>query len=72
MAQYINYRLDDLLKLTRSCEISTAEIKEHYNTKYPPECGTCFFCQEKEWGKNNAEGFLLDMPKQSLWEKIVG
>jgi len=74
MAQYINYRLDDLLKLTRSCEISTAEIKEHYNTKYPPECGTCFFCQEKEWGKNNAEGFLLDMPKQkqSLWEKIFG
>ena len=71
MAQYVNYKLETLLKLTRSCEVSLFEI-EDYKTKYPPECGTCFFCQEKEWGKNNVEGFLLDIPKQSLWEKIIG
>ena len=76
MAQYVNYKLETLLKLTRSCEGDIAQFGEEYrhNRQYPPECGHCFFCQEKEWGKNNAQGFLLDLPKQkqSLWEKIFG
>ena len=62
MAQYINYGLNDLLALTRSCEGSIVEFGEEYlhNNDYPPECGTCFFCEEKTWGFNNAEGYLLE------------
>jgi len=53
MAQYINYDLGDLLKLTRSCEGDIREFGEDYkfNRLYPPECGHCFFCEEKQWGK---------------------
>jgi hypothetical protein len=62
MAQYINYGLNDLLALTRSCEGSIVEFGEEYlhNNDYPPECGKCFFCEEKTWGFNNAEGYLLE------------
>jgi hypothetical protein len=62
MAQYHNYNQWDLLKLTRSCEADVAEYGEEYryNRQYPPECGHCFFCKEKQWGLDNCKGFLLE------------
>lgn len=62
MAQYHNYNLWDLLELTRSCEADVFVFGEEYrhNGKTPPECGTCFFCKEKQWGLDNCEGFLLE------------
>ena len=62
MAQYHNYDQWDLLKLTRSCEGDIAEFGEENrrNRQYPPECGHCFFCQEKKWGLDNCNGFLLE------------
>jgi hypothetical protein len=61
MAQYQNYQLDELLALTRSCEANSFRLKNtSWNgNKYPPECGHCFFCKEKQWGKDNAAGFLM-------------
>lgn len=62
MAQYINYDLDELLQLTRSCEGDAQLFGDEYrhNGKYPPECGFCFFCEEKHWGLENSKGFLLE------------
>ena len=62
MAQYHNYDLWDMLKLTRSCEGDVHIFGEEYrhNGKYPPECGHCFFCQEKQWALDNCKGFLLE------------
>ena len=62
MAQYKNYNLQDLLKLTRSCEGDVFEFGEAYLhiPTYPPECGHCFFCQEKKWAIENCNGFLSE------------
>lgn len=62
MAQYHNYNLWDLLELTRSCEGDVRKFGFEYlhNNQTPPECGHCFFCQEKQWGLDNCKGFLLE------------
>lgn len=63
MAQYENYELYDLLKLTRSCEADTRVLGKmwlHIDDKQPPACGMCFFCKERQWGIDNMEKFLID------------
>lgn len=63
MAQYENYKLQDLLELTRSCEADTRVLGEMWLTiedQQPPACGSCFFCKERQWGINNSKKFLLD------------
>lgn len=62
MAQYKNYDLDDLLSLTRSCEADIVKLGNMWikNGLMPPVCGDCFFCQERQWGIDNSEGFLLE------------
>lgn len=63
MAQYKNFELDDLLTLTRSCEADSKVLGEMWlkiEDQQPPACGTCFFCNERQWGIDNREKFLLD------------
>lgn len=51
--QYLDYGILDLLNITRSCEGEFEELD--YTTYKPgmlvPECGTCFWCQERNWAK---------------------
>jgi hypothetical protein len=59
MKQYKNYNLEKLLEVTRSCEGDNRQYPEIFKgldyTNYSkdinvPECGKCFWCQEREWG----------------------
>lgn len=62
MAQYENFELNDLLDLTRSCEADTTVLGEmwlHIEDEQPPACGYCFFCNERQWGIDNSEKFLI-------------
>ena len=53
IAQYVSHNILDLLNITRSCEGDFADID--YTTYTPnqivPECGECFWCQERNWAK---------------------
>jgi hypothetical protein len=57
ISQYIKHDILDLLNITRSCE---GDFKDLDYTNYipgqeVPECGECFWCQERKWAmdKNN-------------------
>jgi hypothetical protein len=67
LAQYHIFNIVDLLESTRSCEgdIRSQHIKEvipdlfHYSSdKTVPECGTCFWCLEKNWAQSKLEETL--------------
>jgi 7-cyano-7-deazaguanine synthase in queuosine biosynthesis len=64
MRQYKNYKLDELLALTRSCEgdnntyptiFDGLDFTTYKDSDIVPECGQCFWCQERSWGIQNAE-----------------
>jgi tRNA(Ile)-lysidine synthase TilS/MesJ len=59
MRQYKNYKLENLLALTRSCEgdnktypnvFNGLDVTTYKDTDVVPECGQCFWCQERAWG----------------------
>jgi hypothetical protein len=49
--QYERLDIQDLLKITRSCEGEFDNINYTNYTpgQYVPTCGTCFWCREREW-----------------------
>ena len=53
IAQYVSHNILNLLNITRSCEGDFADID--FTTYTPnqivPECGECFWCQERNWAK---------------------
>ena len=53
LQQYINNDILDLLNITRSCEGEFTDITlETYTVgQHIPECGTCFWCEERNWAK---------------------
>jgi hypothetical protein len=60
VAQYYYFGIEDLLNLTRSCEgdvthKNISPVVPDYKSYSPemeiPECGTCFWCLEREWAK---------------------
>jgi|TARA_B110000858_G_scaffold154685_1_gene176529 hypothetical protein len=53
IAQYVKHNILDLLTITRSCEGDFANL-DHTNYipgQAVPECGECFWCQERNWAK---------------------
>jgi hypothetical protein len=65
--QYYKYEILDLFNLTRSCEgdVTHAKIRPVVSdfTKYTsdinvPECGTCFWCLEREWALKKVHEIL--------------
>lgn len=50
--QYINHKILDLLKVTRSCEgeFDHLDYKNYTIGQQVPICGECFWCKEREWG----------------------
>ena len=62
LAQYKNYNVEYLLPMTRSCEADYSILGEEYknNKKTPPVCNTCFFCEERKWGFDNAYPFYKE------------
>lgn len=59
ISQYIEHDILDLLNITRSCE---GDFEDLDYTNYKPgqevpECGECFWCQERNWAmdKNNVK-----------------
>lgn len=66
MAQYDNFELEDLLSMTRSCEINSTELDRIYGkgqwhiTGSDYSCGTCFFCHERKWGYDNRQIYLKE------------
>lgn len=69
MAQYINFGLQDLAKLTKSCVASEAQIIEKFGSKIIGNdmqkyaCGVCFFCIERTWAENNITPYLEETHK---------
>ena len=57
ISQYIKHDILDLLNITRSCEGEFEGLDyKTYTPGWPvPECGECFWCQERKWAmeKNN-------------------
>lgn len=60
LKQYVDLQLSNLLGITRSCEGDLETAPEVFNdldykTYVPgmpvPECGKCFWCQERNWAK---------------------
>lgn len=53
IAQYVENNILELLNITRSCEGDFANLD--YTNYIPeqdvPECGECFWCQERNWAK---------------------
>jgi hypothetical protein len=53
VAQYVKHDILDLLNITRSCEGDFLDLD--YTNYVPgsivPECGQCFWCQERRWAK---------------------
>jgi len=55
--QYKDNKILDLLKLTRSCEgdaylepiVYGRDYRWYEKDKYVPECGRCFWCEERKW-----------------------
>jgi hypothetical protein len=66
MAQYKNFGIEDLLELTRSCEGSTTRLngkfgEGNWTTRGSDYvCGSCFFCDERQWGIDNSNIFLRE------------
>ena len=67
IAQYYKYKITDLLETTRSCEgdVTHKNIKDvvpdyqSYNTDVVvPECGTCFWCLERNWAMSKLDETL--------------
>jgi hypothetical protein len=69
MAQYINFGLQDLAKLTKSCAASEAQVIEKFGSKITGTdmqkyaCGACFFCIERTWAENNTSLYLEENHK---------
>lgn len=59
MAQYINFRLQDLAKLTKSCNVAKLRITDGVIDA----CGECFFCHERAWAENNVTPYLEETHK---------
>lgn len=67
IAQYYKYKIVDLLEMTRSCEgdVTHKNIKEvvpNFKSYSPdskvPECGTCFWCLERNWALSKLDETL--------------
>lgn len=71
VAQYHLYKILDLYKLTRSCE---GDINHHKKVKdacnhfkdykdgmYIPECGECWWCEERNWADNQVENTIKEI-----------
>ena len=69
MAQYQNFGLQDLLKMTRSCAAGGKVLDEIFGINNwhvdgsDYSCGECFFCLERQWGQDNAGIYLEDYHK---------
>lgn len=68
MQQYKNFNITDLLKLSHSCEGDNTLYPDVYNgldyksyipDQIVPECGQCFWCQERHWGMNKVFGEII-------------
>lgn len=61
MAQYKNFKLENLLSLTRSCQYGKHDAYKTWKKgdAYPSECKECFFCQEKDWAISNNEKYII-------------
>lgn len=62
--QYYNFKIEDLLELTRSCEGDAVDYPEIFGNldytnytpgQYVPECRQCFWCKERQWAIDNAK-----------------
>lgn len=55
--QYLKHNIMELFDITRSCEgdFSNLDYKNYIPGQPVPECGECFWCQERNWAlvKNN-------------------
>ena len=55
--QYLKHNIMELFDITRSCEgdFSNIDYKNYIPGQPVPECGECFWCQERNWAlvKNN-------------------
>jgi hypothetical protein len=63
IAQYFNFNLEELLNLTRSCQVDMIDLNLKtwsVGDPYPGECGKCFFCIEKQWAKQNMKIYLKE------------
>ena len=51
--QYIKNDIMDLFNITRSCEgdFENLDYKNYAPGQLVPECGECFWCQERNWAK---------------------
>jgi len=67
VAQYFYYGIEDLFNLTRSCEGDVTHKKiaptiPNYQSYKPemdvPECGTCFWCLERNWALSQLDQTL--------------
>jgi hypothetical protein len=54
--QYANNNVLDLLNTTRSCEQEWDDLtyENYVEGQFVPECGECFWCEERNWGKQKA------------------
>lgn len=59
IAQYYNFKILDLLDLTRSCD---ANIDT--NDTIPQPCNECFFCKERNWALENKEKYLMEIDNE--------
>lgn len=57
VGRYKELDIIDLFNLTRSCEgeFEGLNYKTYSEDMNVPECGKCFWCQEREWGIRNAK-----------------
>lgn len=53
---YQENSVQDLLKITRSCEgeFENLDYTNYMPGQDVPECGKCFWCKERQWGIDNA------------------
>lgn len=53
IAQYVKHDILDLLNITRSCEgdFNGLDYTNYEPGQEVPECGECFWCQERNWAK---------------------
>ena len=49
--QYKNFKITDLLDITRSCEgeFKGLDYRNYKAGQYVPTCSKCFWCKEREW-----------------------
>jgi hypothetical protein len=62
--QYFQYKIDDLLEITRSCEgdnntrpevFLELDYRTYKSGQLVPICGRCFWCKERAWAFENAK-----------------